>query len=134
MYRIEVPGYEADRLRPALGPRRAAVFAAKLGLAARALAGRRLVNVTGDDRRKGGVYEVMRSVLPYLVGAGIEVEWLNLGTPPEARPALEYFHVLAHGIPPAEDWYGLLARELRNWPGSAGLPPPSWRRFSGRTT
>jgi trehalose synthase len=68
------------------------------------MAGKRLVNVTGDDRCKGGVYEIMRATLPYLRGAGVDVVWVDLSTPPGARPALEFFHVLAHGRMPSAVW------------------------------
>lgn len=71
---------------------------------ARRMVGRRLITVTGDDRRKGGVYEILRSVLPYFAGVGIDVRWLNLGTDPEARSALEFFHVLAHGVAARPGW------------------------------
>lgn len=68
------------------------------------LTGRRLITVTGNDRRKGGVYEILRSVLPYFAGTGIDVVWLNLDTDPDVRPALEFFHVLAHGVAAGPDW------------------------------
>src|SRR6516165_9376997 len=68
-----VPAYSTDRLIPALGESRAAAFGDRLRQVAAVLKGRRLVNVTGDDRRKGGVYEIMRTTLPYLRGAGVDV-------------------------------------------------------------
>ena len=94
MYRIEVPEHSVQGLAAVLGSKQVARFDAKLKTAASMLSRHRLVNVTGDDRRKGGVYEIMRNALPYLRGAGINVIWLNLSTLPEARPALEFFHVL----------------------------------------
>jgi trehalose synthase len=104
LYRIEVPKHSVQGLAAVLGSKQVARFDAKLKTAASMLSRHRLVNVTGDDRRKGGVYEIIRNALPYLRGAGINVIWLNLSTLPEARPALEFFHVLAHGRPPADNW------------------------------
>jgi trehalose synthase len=104
-----IPAYDAGRLAAMLGEVRSAALGARLGQVAASLAGKRLVNVTGDDRRKGGVYEIMRGTLPYLRGAGVEVIWVDLPTPPEARPALEFFHVLAHGRAPSANWRSDLA-------------------------
>jgi trehalose synthase len=100
----ELAGHRADRLAATIGPDRAHALDVGLRKAAALLAGRRLINVTGDDRRKGGVYEIMRATLPYLRGAGVDVRWLDLTTRPESRAALEFFHVLAHGRPPTADW------------------------------
>lgn len=107
MRQTQVPPLTAERLIPSIGPARVAAFSETLRQVAAALRGRRLVIVTGDDRGKGGVYEIFRSTLPYLRGAGIDVTWMNLPTPPQARPALEFFHVLAHGRPPVDDWESL---------------------------
>jgi trehalose synthase len=104
-----VPAYGTDRLVPTLGESRAAAFEARLGQVAAVLKGRRLINVTGDDRRKGGVYEIMRATLPYLRGAGVNVVWVDLSTRPEDRQALEFFHVLAHGCAPSVQWRDELA-------------------------
>ena len=104
MNSYEIANHDAARLAFAIGPERAMAFRARLRRLSRTLHGRRLVNITGDDRRKGGVYELMRSGLPYLRGAGVDVCWVDLTTRPEARPALEYFHVLAHGRRPSPDW------------------------------
>lgn len=69
--------------------------------------------VTGDDRAKGGVFEIMRTILPYLDGAEIKTEWLDLPTTPEARSALEFLHVLGHDAAPASDWQACLAQHER---------------------
>jgi trehalose synthase len=104
MNNYDIANYDTDRLAATIGSQRAAAFGARLRRLARALAGRRLINVTGDDRRKGGVYELMRAGLPYLRGAGVDVRWVDVTTRPEARPALEFFHVLAHGQAPSPEW------------------------------
>jgi trehalose synthase len=104
MYRHDVPAHRADRLAPLIGDRRVVELESSLATAAGCLSGRRLVQVTGSDRCKGGVYEILRTTLPYLRGAGIDVVWVDLPTRPEDRPALEFFHVLAHGIEPIESW------------------------------
>lgn len=80
-----------------------------MGVLAECLGGRRVVNVTGDDRRKGGVYELMRTTLPYLRGGGVEVKWVDLPTRLEDRRALEFFHFLAHGAGRGGDWRRELA-------------------------
>lgn len=92
------------RLAPFVDAARVRRTTEELATLAAALRGRRLFVITGDDRRKGGVYEILRTLLPYLVGAGIEVVWTNIDTHPDARPALEFFHVLAHGHPPTARW------------------------------
>jgi len=110
------------RLAPFIGASRVEAAVGDLATLANALQGRRLVVITGDDRCKGGVYEILRSLLPYFVGAGIDVMWADVQTHPDARPALEFFHVLAHGHPPSPYWVQDLTvhREgLRNF-GSAG--------------
>lgn len=103
----------ADLLAPFVGEERTGHLQARLSAAARQLAGRRVVNVTGDDRHKGGVFEILRNMLPYLRGAGIDVRWFDVTTPPEARPALEFFHVLAHGRPPSRHWTDELPARTR---------------------
>ncbi|MCX2950182.1 glycosyltransferase [Lentzea sp. NEAU-D7] len=100
----EVLAYDTGRLESVLGADRVRAFNERLEWAAGALKGRRLVNVTGDDQRKGGVYEIMRGTIPYLRGAGIDVLWVDLTTSPKARPSLEFFHLLAHGRSVAADW------------------------------
>lgn len=100
----DIPIRSPNVLAGAIGPSRTARFAESLSFAAGSLSGRRLVNITGDDRQKGGVYEILRTALPFLRGAGVDVVWLDLATPSAARPALEYFHVLAHGRPPTTEW------------------------------
>lgn len=109
MQEHSVPAYDTDRLVPAIGESRAAALGDRMRQVAAVLKGRRLVNVTGDDRRKGGVYEIMRTTLPYLRGAGVDVVWVDLSTRPEARQALEFFHVLAHGYAPSAQWREELA-------------------------
>jgi trehalose synthase len=118
MHRHDVPAHRANRLAPFIGDRRAAELETHLGAVAGCLSGRRVVQVTGNDRRKGGVYEVLRTTLPYLQGAGVDVMWVDLPTRPEDRPALEFFHVLAHGVEPKENWredFAIRRGELREF-------------------
>ena len=84
-----VPIRATAALRPHVGEARVARLAASIGRLRDRLGGRRLVHVTGDDRRKGGVYEILRSTLPYLRGQGVDVAWIDLPTRAEARPALD---------------------------------------------
>jgi trehalose synthase len=99
-----IPSYKAERLVPFVGRPRVEELSSRLGALAECLRGRRVVNVTGDDRRKGGVYELMRTTLPYLRGGGVAVEWVGLPTRLEDRPALEFFHFLAHGTVRGAEW------------------------------
>jgi trehalose synthase len=110
------------RLVDTVGPERVERTAQALWDLAVAFAGRRLVNVTGDDRHKGGVYEILRTTLPYLAGGGIDVAWVDVTTPVEARGSLEFAHVLGHGCPPAPDWREAVAehRALLGTFGSDG--------------
>lgn len=108
MSRHDIATYGTDRLLASVGAERARKFSLVLAWLARVLAGRRLVVLTGDDQKKGGVYETVRTTLPYLLGAGVEVVWRDVTTDPGARPALEFFHVLAHGRPPSERWRDVL--------------------------
>lgn len=109
MRTYEISASDPSRLESTIGAARASAFGSRLSFATERLAGRRLVNVTADDRRKGGVYEILRSTLPYLRGAGVDVAWAVLSTDRDARPALEFFHVLAHGQPPSATWRSDLA-------------------------
>jgi trehalose synthase len=104
MYQLDVPAHSVDRLAQLLGGEQTAILSTHLDGVAAALTGRRLVNITGDDRHKGGVYEIMRTALPYLRGAGVDVVWINLTSRPQERGALEFFHVLAHGQAPSKGW------------------------------
>jgi trehalose synthase len=128
-----VPAFDTARLTDHVGEARAKAFTACLQRAAAILRGRRLVNVTGDDQRKGGVYEIMRSTLPYLRGAGIDIVWVDLRTQSAARPALEFFHVLAHGWAPSPDWRDDLpsrALEFAKFCRAAGAELKSFLRSS----
>ena len=94
----------AVALEPHIGAHRADAAAASLESLKGALAGRRIITITGDDRSKGGVFEILRTILPYFEGAGIETKWLDLPTPSAARSALEFLHVLGHDTAPHPDW------------------------------
>ena len=104
MHVHDVPPRPVRRLDGFIDAERVAATETALTQLSFRLTGRRLITVTGDDRRKGGVYEILRSALPYFAGAGIDVVWLNLDTDPDVRPALEFFHVLAHGVAARPDW------------------------------
>ena len=101
------------RLEPYIGPSRALRATLALDRLRSVLAGRRLVNITGDDRSKGGVYEILRSTLPYFVGAGIDVSWIDVPTPVEVRQSLEWAHALGHGRSPQGSWSASLDEHRR---------------------
>jgi hypothetical protein len=122
-----------ERLARHIGPERVQRTHASLAALAQTLGGRRIVNVTGDDRSKGGVFEILRTTLPYLSGAGIGVEWIDLRTDAATRPTLEYFHVLGHGTPPTRAWREELPaheRRLRDFGRAAARDISSWLRPS----
>ena len=104
-----VPRSTAE-LGPHIGATRRAELDRALSDLAEALNGRTMLHATGDDRQKGGVFEILRSVLPYLAGAGISTTWIDVSVEPDARPALELSHVLAHGRAPASEWRAILER------------------------
>lgn len=99
-----IVGRSVERLTAYIGHERVERTHEALVSLAQALDGRRIVNVTGDDRSKGGVFEILRTTLPYLRGADIDVTWIDLRTEATVRPTLEYFHVLGHGTPPFRGW------------------------------
>lgn len=114
----EIPEHGTERLARFVGDWRAAKLESDLRTGATWLRGRRIVNVTGNDQCKGGVYEILRGALPYLRGAGIDTRWVDLPTRPDDRPALEFFHVLAHGTGPSKTWLQELPKrthELRDF-------------------
>lgn len=120
-----IPAQAVERLRAHIGEVRAHELDRQLRALKRRLSGRRLVNITGDDRRKGGVYEILRGALPYLRGAGVNVEWIDLPTRAGDRPALEFFHALAHGRTPTGARLDMLtqhAEELRVFAAAAAGP------------
>lgn len=102
-----------EGLAPYIGWERVERTQEALASLGHALGGRRVVNVTGDDRSKGGVFEILRTTLPYMHGAGIDVAWIDLRTEAAVRPTLEYFHVLGHGTPPLPAWRKELLRHER---------------------
>lgn len=104
MQEHQIPSYKAERLAPFIGRERVEELSTRLRALVECLGERRVVNVTGDDRRKGGVYEMMRATLPYLQGGGVEVKWVDLPTRLEDRRALEFFHFLAHGTGRGVEW------------------------------
>ncbi len=100
----DLNGRTLSELSGFVEPSRIKETATSLGQLRHSLQGRRIVNITGDDRSKGGVFEILRALLPYLVGAGIEVDWYDVSTATEARSALEFLHVLGHGVEPSTTW------------------------------
>lgn len=98
-----VPRSTAE-LEPYIGAARRAALDRALSDLADVLDGRTMLHATGDDRQKGGVFEILRTVLPYVAGAAISTTWIDVSVEADARPALELFHVLAHGRAPAGEW------------------------------
>jgi trehalose synthase len=113
-----------SELEPFIGKEAAARLAESLTPCADSVRGQRVVHITADDRCKGGVFEILRGALPYVAGAGVATAWLHLSTPAHFRPALEFFHVLAHGRGPSPDWHQQLptrTTELHNFASHAAL-------------
>ena len=69
MHVHDVPPRPVRRLDGFIDAERVAATETALTQLSFRLTGRRLITVTGDDRRKGGVYEILRSALPYFAGA-----------------------------------------------------------------
>src|SRR5438067_10690939 len=78
------------------GPPRYQAFAATAGETADALGGRLVVNVN-STAAGGGVAEMLRALLAYASGAGIESEWLALDAPAEFFDVTKRVHNRLYG-------------------------------------
>ena len=73
---VEIESAPLDRFRPLVGDRYAEIERAAAG-AREAFAGRRIWHVN-STAQGGGVAEMLRALLPYVRGAGVDTRWLVL--------------------------------------------------------
>jgi trehalose synthase len=117
---VQIPPYPIDRFEPLLGEDYGRIEAA----AARArevFRGRAIWHVS-STYRGGGVAEILRSMLPYTRGAGIDTRWVVLRERPEFFELTKRLHNNLHGHPGAgpvadaerELYEGTLAESARH--------------------
>jgi trehalose synthase len=97
---LEVPvePLPLELLNPALGVEAWSRLAAALATAARSLAGRTIWMVNSTPAG-GGVAELLRALMPYWRGAGLEVRWVVLRAPPHFFAVTKRLHNWLHGYP-----------------------------------
>ena len=91
----EIPAYEVERYRDLLGedyPRVAAAAERARGV----FAGRTVWNVN-STLHGGGVAEMLRALLPYVRGAGVDSQWVVLREQPEFFELTKRLHNNLHG-------------------------------------
>jgi trehalose synthase len=94
---VPIPPQPLDRYRPLLGER----FEEIEAIAARArseFSGRAIWHVS-STARGGGVAEILRSLLPYVRGAGVDTRWVVLREAPEFFTVTKRLHNRLHGDP-----------------------------------
>jgi trehalose synthase len=94
---VQIPPHPLDRYRPLLGEE----FEEIEAIAARArreFAGRAIWHVS-STARGGGVAEILRSLLPYVRGAGVDTRWVVLREAAEFFTVTKRLHNHLHGDP-----------------------------------
>ncbi len=94
---VQIPSQPLDRFKPLLGEE----FAAIEEIAARArreFAGRAIWHVS-STARGGGVAEMLRALLPYVRGAGVDTRWAVINQEPEFFVVTKRLHNNLHGDP-----------------------------------
>jgi trehalose synthase len=86
------------RLEPLIGPERAKRFEATAEAAREMLAGRRVLNVN-STASGGGVAEMLRTLLAYARGAGIDTQWVVIKGDPHFFTITKRIHNNLHGAP-----------------------------------
>ena len=82
MRRVEVTAIDPRRLEPLIGRERIASMIAAADALNGRLDGRRLVNVN-STASGGGVAELLRTLVGYALGVGVESEWRVIDGDPE---------------------------------------------------
>src|SRR5882762_7191403 len=122
---VEVPAHETERFRAVLGAQRYDEFARAAEEGRRLLEGRIVWNVN-STARGGGVVELLRPLVGYARGAGIDARWVVLEGRPEFFAVTKRIHNRLHGTPgdgaPLDDearsiYESMLAANLKAFPG-----------------
>lgn len=96
--RVVVASLPYGRFRPVLGEERFAAFQRVAARARELLAGRVVWNVSSTGRG-GGVAEMLRSLLAYARGAGVDARWLVISGDERFFRVTKRIHNLLHGDP-----------------------------------
>ncbi len=107
---VQIPPHRLDRFKPLLGEGYGRVEAAAVR-ARRLFEGRAIWHVS-STLRGGGVAEMLRSLLPYVRGAGIDTRWIVLRERAEFFELTKRLHNNLHGDPGDGGPLGAAEREL----------------------
>ena len=86
------------RLEPLLTSERVELLETNVAAARRLLAGRTVWNVN-STARGGGVAEMLRTLVAYAAGTGVDVRWLVVGGDPAFFAVTKRIHNRLHGVP-----------------------------------
>ncbi len=95
---VHVAALTPDRLLPLIGPERAERFEATASAAREMLTDRAVLNVN-STASGGGVAEMLRSLLAYARGAGVDAQWLVIEGDPHFFEITKRIHNNLHGAP-----------------------------------
>jgi trehalose synthase len=95
---VHVAACTPQRLAPLIGPERAKRFEATAKAARELLAGRRVLNVN-STASGGGVAEMLRTLLAYARGAGVDTQWVVIKGDPHFFTITKRIHNNLHGAP-----------------------------------
>jgi trehalose synthase len=95
---VNVAALTPDRLLPLIGPARAEQFELMALSARELLAGRSIINVN-STAAGGGVAEMLRTLVAYARGAGINVQWVVINGDPAFFEMTKRIHNKLHGAP-----------------------------------
>jgi trehalose synthase len=95
---VQVAALTPDRLLPLIGPERAERFKATAQAAREQLAGRVVLNVN-STASGGGVAEMLRTLLAYARGAGVDTQWIVIQGDPHFFEITKRVHNNLHGAP-----------------------------------
>jgi trehalose synthase len=98
MQEIEVPSMSTERFRSVLTPQRFEAFERGAREARELLDGHVVWNVN-STARGGGVVELLRPLLAYARGAGVDARWLVIDGTPEFFTVTKRIHNHLHGAP-----------------------------------
>lgn len=81
MHEVPIQALTADRLRPLIGPERAERLETVAKTMSEQLSGRTVLNVN-STAAGGGVAEMLRTLLAYTRGAGVDTDWIVISGDP----------------------------------------------------
>jgi trehalose synthase len=95
---VEVAPVALERLASLLPPERVERIEVYAAEARRLLAGRTVWNVS-STARGGGVAEMLRTLVAYAAGTGIDIRWFVIGGDPDFFAVTKRIHNRLHGVP-----------------------------------